>query len=108
MLAAIPKKASEPGLFRLVLSLSKKPESQIPTSLISKFNEILNQAKLLAKDENSDTKFIKIHPEAIELALEIKLANEWSNQINDLQSFEALTPEIADGLLEKMEFCSVY
>jgi len=106
MLAAATKEASVKDAFYLVLSLSRDSEKDIPDSLIRLFDEILNQAKSIAKSETPDLS--KIHPEAIALALEIKSAEKFSSYIDKVESFDALTPDLANNILIEMENFAVY
>lgn len=101
MLAAAQNDPYEMELFRLTLSLISKEEENIPSKLQKYLEKIINQAQNLAKNPTSINK--NILPEAIDLALEMRLHENVSQQINHLSNYASITPYIARELLSTME-----
>ncbi len=93
--------SAEMNLFKLVLLLNTVEKKPIPQTLIFYFDKVLEQVKLLISEpQNADE---KIYPEAIELALKIKIKTCFRNDIIELKDYNSLTPKIACHILEEME-----
>jgi hypothetical protein len=102
MLAAAPKRQDKSlDLFCLALTLICKKEDNIPASLKTYFEEVVSQARVLARDPTQVQG--RIMPEAIQLALEMRRAKQFSTQIEGVNGVDSVTPEIAGNILSAVE-----
>lgn len=107
MLAAAPIiQSNSLDLFKLALFLVESKEQNIPTSLKTYFSEILSQAKSIAKNPASVSR--STSPEAIELAVDIREIADFLQVLENIQTIDAVSPEQAKQILNKMEVSSVY
>lgn len=106
MLAATPQNSQSLELVKLVLSLISSGNDQIPEPLKQHASLVFSQAKSLAEKPSSVT--VDILPESINLALEMRLIDELSKEMEEVSDIESITPALANRLLTTMESRSVY
>jgi len=88
-------------LFKLALTMIQSQEHDIPKTLTDYFIEILTQTTSII--HNSHNVSPDIMPEAIELAVDFSNDEELLKILDDLNSIEKMTPDVASQLLNKME-----
>ena len=103
MLAAAHSDPCEMELFRTTLSLISSEQENIPKRLKHYLVKIITQAQILSKEPTSINR--KTLPEAIDLALEMRLHNKVSEQVVPLSDYASVTPVVARALLATMENC---
>ena len=106
MLAAINDDRDRAPLLRLALLLvSSRSDKEIPESLKSYVLRIVSEAFRLARDPS--TQKADTNPEAIELALGIRAREALARELEHLNDFSRVSPELADKLLEQLGAASV-
>ena len=102
MIAAMPvTNNSSLELFKLALTMIKANNSSIPPTLIEYFFNVLTQATSIAQSSDSLSSGIK--PEVIELAADIASDSDLLEELGELTSFDNITPDVVNKLLDKVE-----
>lgn len=105
MLAAVPRDARVLELVKLALSLLSHNQ-RVPDSLQDHLNKVLRQAKGLATDRKEV--YPDLLPEAIDLALEIKMDARLAQELEQISSLQGINAETATRLLSAMRNVSAY
>ena len=92
-------------LFRLALTMAQAQNEAIPQSLKEYFIYTLREAKKIAQDPHNIPS--NISPEIIELAVDI-LNGRFNSELEEIEDFNQITPDLAKYLLENMEVTPVY
>jgi hypothetical protein len=101
MLAAAPApEARMLELFRLALGIAHARRT-VPDQLIEYFNTILSQARELDRDPT--TRLDSVMPEAIQLALDLRVRSELRRAVSGINSFNDVTPTNAADVLRHLE-----
>lgn len=100
MLSATPDKDRSLELIKLILSYVSQDQN-VPDSVQRHFIQVVEQAKRLANDPRDVSE--DLIPESIDLALEMKMANDFSSEINNVSDFNKITPALASRLLQSMK-----
>lgn len=103
MLAAAQIKRSPLETFEVSLNLMASNTAELPTSLQRYVMDVITQAKSLSQDPNMSLRATDILPEAIILALEMKVRNILAIEINKITNFESINSELAFKLLSQLE-----
>ena len=106
MLASAMGDGDRLELTRLVLALISARATRIPDELVEHFDLVIRQAKHLATKPSDVTP--DIDPESIALALSISLKGEFARELQPVDDWRSITPDLAKRLLEQMESASVY
>jgi hypothetical protein len=101
MLAATPApEARILELFRLALGIAHSNRA-VPDRLVEYFNTVLSQARLLDSDPTATLD--RVMPEAIQLALDLRERAELRQAVEDIASFQDVTPTKAAAVLRHLE-----
>ena len=100
MIAASSPRDTSLDLVKLIFSLTVDSSQNVPEELKQHLTEVLTEAKFLLSESDHDP--TKVTPEAIELALEMKASNELASSVEEITTFDSISPIIANKVLEAM------
>ena len=101
MLAAIPDNPRPLELVRLILSMVADDGQSIPPQLKEFLVTVITEAKAVSIDPDQVAN-IK-YPEAIQLALEMKMVDTLASSLEQVTTFESIRPELASHMLMTMD-----
>lgn len=86
---------------KLVLSLISKNQTNVPDALKKQFELILRQARaLVAKPGSRNESWL---PESIEFALELRAMESLSKELERVNTYDEVSPDLAARLLRKIK-----
>lgn len=100
MLAAAPDDKQSVDLVRTLLELIQQHNQSIPQPLQKHLIAVIEQARLLS--DNPESVRGDIFPEAIRLALTMRVRADLASDLNKISSFDSIEPNLAARILSEI------
>lgn len=100
MLAAISDNPRPLELVKLVLTMVANEGDNIPPTLKQFLIDVISEARVLTQDPSHAANIKNI--EAIQLALEMKSAQNLVDTLSGVTTFESIRPQLANEMLKTM------
>ncbi len=101
MIAAVSPRDTSLDLVKLIFSLTVDPSEKVPEELKVHLTDVLLEAKSLLSESDQKASSA-VNPEAIELALEMKASHELASSVEEITTFDSISPVIANKVLKAM------